>query len=340
MQVRIDQVNGVLREQITGIRVVRAFVREPKETERFAAANAELTDTALRAGRLMSAMFPTVLLIINVSSVAVLWIGANYVNRGRTAGRLADRLPQLPHPDPVRRRHGDVPRVDDPACHGGVRAHRRGARHAVVGRRARAPGDRGPRARHARVPRRPLRLPGRRATPCCPTSRSASRPARPRRSSARPGRASRRSSTSCLGSFDATTGAVLVDGVDVRELDPDLLWSKVGYVPQKPFLFSGTVASQPALRPPRRHRRRAVGGARDRPGGRVRAGDARRDRQRDHPGRHERVGRPAPTALDRPGARRAAGDLRVRRLVLGARPRHRRPAAGRARTAHVRMRRC
>ena len=65
MQERIDRINQVLREQITGIRVVRAFVREPEETDRFAPANDELTDTSLRAGRLMAFMFPTVKLVIN-----------------------------------------------------------------------------------------------------------------------------------------------------------------------------------------------------------------------------------------------------------------------------------
>ena len=77
MQERIDQINRVLREQITGIRVVRAFVREPEEKARFAQANADLTEASLRAGRLMSAMFPTVNLVINLSSVAVLWLGAS-----------------------------------------------------------------------------------------------------------------------------------------------------------------------------------------------------------------------------------------------------------------------
>ena len=82
MQEYIDNINRVLREQITGIRVVRAFVREPEETERFAVANAELTATALRGGRLMSSMFPTVNLLINLSSVAVLWVGAYEVGTG------------------------------------------------------------------------------------------------------------------------------------------------------------------------------------------------------------------------------------------------------------------
>ncbi len=82
MQDRIDQVNRVMREQITGIRVVRAFVREPQEKVRFESANADLTEVSLRGGRLMAAMFPIVNFIINASSVAVLWIGASLVNRG------------------------------------------------------------------------------------------------------------------------------------------------------------------------------------------------------------------------------------------------------------------
>ncbi len=82
MQARIDVVNRVLREQISGVRVVRAFVREPLETKRFADANAELTDTAIRAGRLMALMFPIVMLVLNASSVAVLWFGAHRVNDG------------------------------------------------------------------------------------------------------------------------------------------------------------------------------------------------------------------------------------------------------------------
>jgi ATP-binding cassette subfamily B multidrug efflux pump len=82
MQVRIDRINQVLREQLTGIRVVRAFVRERHETARFGTANDELTDTSLRAGRLMALMFPTVMIVLNVSSVAVLWFGAGQVDAG------------------------------------------------------------------------------------------------------------------------------------------------------------------------------------------------------------------------------------------------------------------
>ncbi|MDX6323606.1 MAG: ATP-binding cassette, subfamily multidrug efflux pump, partial [Propionibacteriaceae bacterium] len=83
MQTRIDVVNRVLREQITGIRVVRAFVREPYETDRFARANGELTATATSVGRLMASIFPIVMFIMNISSVAVLWFGAHRIADGQ-----------------------------------------------------------------------------------------------------------------------------------------------------------------------------------------------------------------------------------------------------------------
>src|SRR3954467_11973203 len=82
MQERIDRINEVLREQITGLRVVRAFVREPHESERFGGANDALTETSLKAGRLMAFMFPTVILVLNLSSAAVLWLGAGRVDSG------------------------------------------------------------------------------------------------------------------------------------------------------------------------------------------------------------------------------------------------------------------
>ena len=82
MQTRIDEVNRVLREQITGIRVVRAFVREPYETERFAR-RTRAHRRRLRAGRLMALIFPVVMLVLNVSSVAVLWFGGHRVDSGR-----------------------------------------------------------------------------------------------------------------------------------------------------------------------------------------------------------------------------------------------------------------
>src|SRR5262249_48942667 len=82
MQTKIDAVNRVLREQITGMRVVRAFVREPAEGDRFEEANGELADVALRIGKLQALLWPTVTLVFQASSVAVLWFGSHLVSKG------------------------------------------------------------------------------------------------------------------------------------------------------------------------------------------------------------------------------------------------------------------
>jgi ATP-binding cassette subfamily B protein len=242
MQERIDQVNRVLREQITGIRVVRAFVREPQEAQRFSEANEELTEVSLRAGRLMSSMFPTVNLLINLSSVGVLWLGAGRVNSGHIqvgtliayltylvqilmsvvmatfmismiprASVSADRIQEVLDTDP-----SVVPPVDpvrDVVTHGAlefrdVGFHYPGAEHPVLSgvSFATAPGQ----------------------TTAVVGSTGAGK------------------STLVnliLRLFDSTEGTVLVGGVDVHDLDPDVLWSTIGLVPQRPYLFSGTIAS-------------------------------------------------------------------------------------------------
>src|SRR5689334_6130161 len=96
MQERIDEVNRLLREQITGVRVVRAFVREQHETERFAEANEDLTDVSIRAGRWLAGMFPTVMLVANVASVGVLWFGGHRVeNNQMDVGELTAYLSYL-----------------------------------------------------------------------------------------------------------------------------------------------------------------------------------------------------------------------------------------------------
>jgi ATP-binding cassette, subfamily B, multidrug efflux pump len=242
MQERIDRVNSVLREQITGIRVVRAFVREPQESERFAEANAELTETSLRTGRLMAAMFPTVGLIVNISSLGVLWIGANRIDAGSMevgslvaylsyliqiliavvmatfmvsmiprAAVAADRIVEvLDTGSSVRPPERPVTTVDQ---HGTVELRDVSFRYA---------GAEQPVLSHIS-----FRV-GAGETTAVIGSTGA-------------GKTTLVSLVARL--FDATEGAVLVNGVDVRELDPDLLWGKVGYVPQKAYLFSGTVAS-------------------------------------------------------------------------------------------------
>lgn len=242
MQTRIDRVNTVLREQITGIRVVRAFVREPEETDRFSQANAELTATSLRAGRLMSAMFPTVGLIVNISSLGVLWIGANEISDGSMqvgsliaylsyliqilmavvmatfmvsmlprAAVAAERIVEVldtqssvvPPADPVT----EVPE------HGTLEFRDVGFRYAG--------------AEHAVLSDISFRVEAGETTAIIGSTGA--------------GKTTLVNLISRL--FDATEGTVLVDGIDVRDLAPELLWGKVGYVPQKAYLFSGTVAS-------------------------------------------------------------------------------------------------
>jgi ATP-binding cassette subfamily B protein len=242
MQTRIDIVNRVLREQITGIRVVRAFVREPFERQRFAAANADLTDTALRVGRLMAFMFPTVLLVLNVSSVAVLWFGAHRIQDGEMQiGSLTAFLSYLmqilmsimmatfmlvlvPRAAVSAERLTEVLDTDssvippaDPVTELAV--------HATLELRGVS-----------------FRYPGAED----PVLRDISFRTGPGQTTAIIG--STGSGKSTLVSLiprliDATDGTVLVDGVDVRQLDPGLLHSLIGLAPQTAYLFTGTVAS-------------------------------------------------------------------------------------------------
>lgn len=242
MQLRIDRVNGVLREQITGIRVVRAFVREPEESARFAEANEALTDTSLKAGRLMAATFPTIGLIVNISSLGVLWIGADRISDGQLqVGSLVAYLSYLiqiliavvmstfmismiPRAAVAAERivevldtESSVRPPDDPVTavpeHGtlefrNVGFHYPGAEHPVLSDIS-------------------FRVEAGQTTAIIGSTGS--------------GKTTLVNLVSRL--FDATEGEVLVDGIDVRELQPELLWGKVGYVPQRSYLFSGTVAS-------------------------------------------------------------------------------------------------
>ncbi len=242
MQDRIDQVNRVLREQITGIRVVRAFVREPQEARRFGQANADLTEVSLRAGRLMASMFPTVNFLINASSVGVLWLGASRVSSGHIqvgtlvayltylvqilmsvvmatfmismvprASVSADRIQEVLDTDP-----SVVPPTDpvrDVVTHGALEFRGVGFRY--------------PGAEHAVLQDISFRT-------------------EPGQTTAIVGSTGAGKSTLVnliLRLFDSTEGAVLVGDVDVHDLDPDVLWSTIGLVPQRPYLFSGTVAS-------------------------------------------------------------------------------------------------
>jgi len=242
MQERIDRINQVLREQLAGIRVIRAFVRERTERERFAVANDQVTDVALRAGRLMAVMFPIVMLVLNLSSVAVLWFGAFRVDSGSMQiGTLVAFLQYL-----MQILMGVmmsifmammIPRAA--VCADRI-TEVLNTRPSVLAplQPAAAPARQG-RVRFERVV---YAYPGAQE----PVLLDLSFEVEPGTTTAIIG-STGAGKTTLLNLvprlIDASEGAVLVDGVDVRDLEPDALWSRIGLVPQRAYLFSGTVAS-------------------------------------------------------------------------------------------------
>jgi ATP-binding cassette, subfamily B, multidrug efflux pump len=242
MQTRLDRINRVLREQISGVRVIRAFVRDPGERRRFEGANTELMDVSLGVGRLMALMFPTVLLVLNVSSVAVLWFGGHRVASGAMqigamTAFLAYLIQILISVMMATFMFMMVPRAE-------VSAERiqevLDTRSSVV-----------PPASPVQ-PERPAGLlelrgvefhyPGAEKA----VLRGVDLVARPGEVTAVIG-STGSGKTTLLNLiprlFDATAGSVRIDGVDVRQLDPAALAAAIGLVPQRPYLFSGTVAS-------------------------------------------------------------------------------------------------
>jgi ATP-binding cassette subfamily B protein len=242
MQERLDGINNVLREQISGMRVVRAFVRERVEAQRFHGVNQELTDTSLRAGRLMAFMFPTMMFVVNTSSIAVIWFGGHRIDNGSmSVGSLVAFISYLSlimgavmmatmvtmmapraavsaeRISEVLATYSSVTPPEEP-----VREIRERGRLDLRDVGFRYPGAQHPVLEHISL----TSLPGR--TTAIIGSTGA-------------GKTSLINVAARL--FDVTSGAVLFDGVDVRELDPDILWQRIGIVPQKPYLFGGTVAS-------------------------------------------------------------------------------------------------
>ncbi|MBM7365681.1 ABC transporter ATP-binding protein [Gordonia hydrophobica] len=242
MQTRIDDVNRVMREQITGIRVVRAFVRERHETERFGVANDRLADASLRVGRMMALMFPAVMLITNLTLVAVLWFGAHSVDDGTVeigaltamisyvmqimmsvmmasflammaprAGVCADRICEvLDTETTVTAPDNPQPIVGDPAVLSlnDVEFRYPGADEPVLSRISfsTAPGT---------------------VTAIVGSTGSGK--------------------TTLINllprMLDVTGGSISIGGTDLRDADPDRLRQHFGLIPQRPYLFSGTIES-------------------------------------------------------------------------------------------------
>lgn len=242
MQVRLDTVNRVLREQITGNRVIRAFVRDEYEQQRFRKANADLTEVALGTGNLLALMFPVVMTVVNLSSIAVVWFGAHRIDSGgMQIGDLTAFLAYLmqivmsvmmatfmfmmvPRAEVCAERIQEVLETESsvvPPVAPVTELRRHG---------------------HLELRGAGFRYPGAEE----PVLRNIDLVARPGETTAVIGSTGSGKST-LLGLvprlFDATDGAVLVDGVDVRDVGPKALARIVGLVPQKPYLFAGTVAT-------------------------------------------------------------------------------------------------
>ena len=242
MQDRIDKVNKVLREQITGLRVVRAFVREPFEVERFGDANDDLTATSLRAGRLMAFMFPTVMLILNVSSVGALWIGGNRIGSGEMQiGSLIAFLSYLVQILMSVMMATFVAVLVPRAAVCADRIQEVLDMDSTIGEPDNAVTELS-RLNTLEFDNVGFRYPGAEA----PVLTDVSLVARPGRMTAIIG-STGAGKTTLLNLiprlFDVTDGSVRIDGVDVRDLDLETLWSRVGLIPQKPYLFSGTIES-------------------------------------------------------------------------------------------------
>ncbi|MEU1691482.1 ABC transporter ATP-binding protein [Streptomyces hirsutus] len=242
MQERLDTVNRVLREQITGNRVIRAFVRDAYEQRRFGKANAELTDVALGTGNLLALMFPVVMTVVNLSSIAVVWFGAHRIDSGgMQIGDLTAFLAYLMQivmsVMMATFMFMMVPRAE--VCAERIQEVLDTSSSVVP---PVAPVTELPRHGHLEIRGGGFRFPGAEE----PVLKSVDLVARPGEVTAVIGSTGSGKST-LLGLvprlFDATEGEVLVDGVPVADLDPALLARTVGMVPQKPYLFAGTVAT-------------------------------------------------------------------------------------------------
>ena len=242
MQSRIDNLNRVLREQITGIRVVRAFTREQHEASRFEQANSDLTDTTLKVGRLMISLFPFVGLVMNISTVGVMWFGAHRISEGHLEiGQLTAFIAYLmqilmavmmttmllvmaPRAAVCADRIQDVLETDSSVVD---------PEHPVAAVEQKGIVE----FRNVE-----FSYPGAEQ----PVLKNISFTAKPGKMTAIIG--STGSGKSTLVNliprlFDVTGGNLFVDGVNTRDVEPNELWERIGIVPQKPYLFSGTIAS-------------------------------------------------------------------------------------------------
>jgi ATP-binding cassette subfamily B multidrug efflux pump len=242
MQIKVDRINQVTREALSGVRVIRAFVRTEHEEERFDVANQDLTATALRVNRMFAVMLPLLMAVFNLSSVAILWFGSIRVDSGQmpignliaflqyvmqilfavmmavfmfvmvpraivSSGRIQEVLRTEPAiGDP------DVPLAPPPAT----------GRLEFQDVEFRYPGAQDPVLHHISL----VVEPGRTTAIVGSTG------------------SGKTTLINLIPRFyDVTDGTLTIDGADVRTLAQDDVWARIGLVPQKAFLFSGTIAS-------------------------------------------------------------------------------------------------
>ncbi len=242
MQDQIDRINEVLREQLSGVRVLRAFVREPEETERFGRVNQSLATTALRAGRIQALMFPVVMAVVNFSSVAVLWFGAERVAAGEmSVGALIAFLTYLTQiliaVMMATFMASLVPRAAVSAER--IQTVLDTASSVVI---AANPVRELPRLASIELRDVAFRYPG--AEEAVLSGVTASCRAGETLAVIGSTGAGKTTLVNLIPRLiDVTEGSVLLDGVDIRLIDSSVLCSRIGLVPQQPYLFSGTVAS-------------------------------------------------------------------------------------------------
>nr|WP_221935618.1 ABC transporter ATP-binding protein [Janibacter cremeus] len=242
MQASVDAVNRILREQITGVRVVRAFVRERQERERFAVANRRYTASAVRVGNLFAVVFPLAMVVLNLSMVAVVWFGAHRIDAGQmSVGSLTAFMAYLTQilmsVVMATMMTMMIPRA---AVASGRIGEVLDTRSSVA-----EPGE------AVRLPEGPLDVRLERVTFTYPGAEvpvlhEVDLLARPGTTTAVIG-STGAGKTTLVGLvprlYDVTSGVVRLGGVDVRDVALDDVWARIGLVPQQAFLFSGTIAS-------------------------------------------------------------------------------------------------